>query len=217
MTGMSFLDVVFQKIADTGASAPSFAFPPEPQIARPWPSFANAPTQGVFSSNLVPRLRGFLKTRLPAYMLPSTFIVVNELPLTPNGKIDRKALPAPTFNALPSRDGQELRSPVERKLGELFVEILGLTNVGIHDDFFTDLGGIPCWRPGWRREFEIHSRSIFPWRACSRPRRSPYWPRQWRSTCSRRCIRTKSPSMSGSSRTWSPQAECKVRFASHRC
>ncbi|MFC8198280.1 amino acid adenylation domain-containing protein [Streptomyces sp. NPDC057298] len=82
-------------------------------------------------------LRAFATEKLPAFMVPAAFMVLERLPLTPNGKLDRAALPAPEFA------GQEYRAPrtaTEEALAELFADILGLERVGIDDNFFT-LGG----------------------------------------------------------------------------
>ena len=89
----------------------------------------------------VSELRGFLKAKLPAYMVPSAFVFLDVLPLTPNGKIDRKSLPAPDRH----RDGVEQayvapRSLTEEILAEIWADVLKLDRVGIHDNFF-DLGG----------------------------------------------------------------------------
>ena len=89
----------------------------------------------------VSQLRRHLAARLPDYMVPSTFVLLDKLPLTPNGKVDRRALSAPA----PSRPELEQayvapRTPLEQLLAHLWCEVLHLDGVGIHDNFF-DLGG----------------------------------------------------------------------------
>ncbi|HSP76882.1 MAG TPA: amino acid adenylation domain-containing protein, partial [Myxococcaceae bacterium] len=87
-------------------------------------------------------LRAFLRESLPAHMVPSAFVRLESLPLTPNGKVDRKALPAPTQDALRQEDGQPTapRTPPEQRLVELWKQVLELREVGVEDSFF-DLGG----------------------------------------------------------------------------
>src|SRR5215211_7926366 len=89
----------------------------------------------------ISELRDFLKGRLPDYMVPSAFVLLETLPLTPNGKLDRLALPAPSL-ARPELDMKFVppRTPVEDQLVEIWKKVLGLERVGIHDDFF-ELGG----------------------------------------------------------------------------
>ncbi len=87
-------------------------------------------------------LRTTLGARLPGYMVPEAFYTVPALPLTPNGKVDRRAL-ADCGTALePGRQGEFLapRSKLESTLAQIWVEVLGVSRVGVHDDFFR-LGG----------------------------------------------------------------------------
>ncbi len=86
-------------------------------------------------------LRGYLKKKLPEWMLPARFEFLPALPLTPSGKVDRLALPAPgrSREALASLDSAPL-TEVEKKLERIFASTLGLDWVGSDEDFF-DAGG----------------------------------------------------------------------------
>jgi amino acid adenylation domain-containing protein len=89
----------------------------------------------------VSELRHHLRQELPDYMIPSLFITMDAMPLTPNAKVDRRALPAPNWARQRLREAYEApRTLVEETLTEIFQEVLGLEQVGVHDDFF-DLGG----------------------------------------------------------------------------
>ncbi|MFD9909470.1 amino acid adenylation domain-containing protein, partial [Streptomyces sp. NPDC059063] len=82
-------------------------------------------------------LRRHASGRLPDFMVPSAFVLVEELPLTPNGKLDKAALPDPEFS------GGEYRAPetaAEKALAGAYAEVLGLEQVGVDDDFFA-VGG----------------------------------------------------------------------------
>ncbi|WP_410590237.1 amino acid adenylation domain-containing protein [Amycolatopsis sp. lyj-23] len=83
-------------------------------------------------------LRSHLTEQLPAYMVPSAYVVLDRFPLTAHGKIDRKALPAPEQPAGAAARGP--RTPVEAKLCEIWADVLGVEEVGIDDDFFV-IGG----------------------------------------------------------------------------
>jgi amino acid adenylation domain-containing protein len=86
-------------------------------------------------------LRGALKVRLPDYMIPSAFVVIESMPLTPNGKIDRKALSVSDFKAIASATPVEPpRDSVEAKLVKIWERVLEVRPIGIRTDFF-DVGG----------------------------------------------------------------------------
>ncbi|MEB3219811.1 MAG: amino acid adenylation domain-containing protein [Nostocales cyanobacterium 94392] len=93
------------------------------------------------ATHYLEELRGFLKHKLPEYMLPSTFVMLDTLPLTPNGKIDRRALPVPD-NQRPelTANFKPPQSETEQQIAQLWKEVLHLDKVGINDNFF-DLGG----------------------------------------------------------------------------
>ncbi|MGP3976398.1 amino acid adenylation domain-containing protein [Streptomyces sp. 8N114] len=84
------------------------------------------------------QLRSHLGSSLPAHMVPADFAFLDALPLTPNGKLDRAALPAPEHHATP--ESREPRTPKERTLAELAADVLGMTKVGVDDNFF-EIGG----------------------------------------------------------------------------
>ena len=103
------------------------------------------PARAMAADDLIEALRGALGERLPAYMVPAAFEVLDALPLTPNGKVDRKALPEPSFDAGTGAegDGAALSTQTEERLAALFAEVLGLPPdrpVGRNEDFFR-LGG----------------------------------------------------------------------------
>jgi len=98
----------------------------------------NDPMAGRLQRSLVPALRDSLKQRLPDYMVPGVYSILEDFPLTPNGKIDRKALPVPEAQITQSYVPPE--SDTEKALAAIWEDILGIGQVGIDDDFF-DLGG----------------------------------------------------------------------------
>ncbi|HEU4508570.1 MAG TPA: amino acid adenylation domain-containing protein [Pyrinomonadaceae bacterium] len=90
---------------------------------------------------LLADVRRLLEEQLPEFMMPSAFVMLDALPLTPSGKIDRKALPRPD-RARPQRETAFVapRTPLEQDLVNIWRELLGIEQIGIHDKFF-ELGG----------------------------------------------------------------------------
>jgi amino acid adenylation domain-containing protein len=84
-------------------------------------------------------LRALLQTKLPDYMVPSAFVTLERFPLTPNGKLDRKAFPKPDHESKPGTFDPP-RTPREIALAKIWCEVLGVKQIGRHDNFF-DLGG----------------------------------------------------------------------------
>ncbi|WP_085585741.1 non-ribosomal peptide synthetase [Thalassospira mesophila] len=83
-------------------------------------------------------LRGWLQDKIPDYMVPSAFVVMDALPLTPNGKLDRRALPAPEVTG--SAGYEAPNTPDEALLCRLFGDLTGASHVSVADSFFV-LGG----------------------------------------------------------------------------
>lgn len=85
-------------------------------------------------------LKIHLRAKLPGYMVPSAFVVLENLPLNTSLKVDRKALPAPDLSQVVAGSYQPPVTPGERLLADLWKELLGVEKVGVNDDFF-ELGG----------------------------------------------------------------------------
>jgi amino acid adenylation domain-containing protein len=95
------------------------------------------PAEGA-AGPLAAACRSFLQKRLPDYMVPAAFVVLEALPLTPNGKVDRRALPAPELTQPAA--GVAPRTVAEELLADIWAQALGIDRIGVHDDFFA-LGG----------------------------------------------------------------------------
>ena len=85
-------------------------------------------------------IRRYLKERLPHYMIPAGFVLMERLPLTANGKVDRQALPSAIEPAAACRSFEPARTETERTLAAIWSELLQVPEIGVNDDFF-DLGG----------------------------------------------------------------------------
>lgn len=83
-------------------------------------------------------ITAYLKSRLPGYMVPASWVQLQKFPLTPNGKIDKKALPLPKLGV--DRGKEVPEGPLQQALVAIWKKFLPLDYIGIHDDFFA-LGG----------------------------------------------------------------------------
>ncbi|OIK05272.1 non-ribosomal peptide synthetase [Streptomyces monashensis] len=114
-------------------------------------------------------LRRFVAERLPDYMVPAQFVVLDRLPLNANGKLDRSALPEPEFAGTVYRAP---RSEAERILAEVYADVLGAGQVGIDDDFFTSGGdsirSIQVVARARTRGVRVSTREVFEHRTVAR-------------------------------------------------
>ncbi|NEP32365.1 non-ribosomal peptide synthetase, partial [Moorena sp. SIO3B2] len=102
-------------------------------VAYVCPNQGQIPTSG--------QLRRFLSEKLPDYMVPGTFIILEAFPLTPSGKVDRRALPIPDASTIANETSFVApRDSVELQLAQIWSEILGVSPIGVHDNFI-ELGG----------------------------------------------------------------------------
>jgi non-ribosomal peptide synthase protein (TIGR01720 family) len=110
---------------------------------RPWRDYANDPLGVGDPSDFSRRVREALRERLPETYVPSAVLVLDRLPMSPNGKVDRAALPEPEPDHRgPGRTGgpSAPRTPWQRRLAQIWCDVLRVDEVGIHDNFF-ELGG----------------------------------------------------------------------------
>ncbi|MCG3209093.1 MAG: D-alanine--poly(phosphoribitol) ligase subunit 1 [Anaerolineae bacterium] len=131
-------DVIFRR--QTGAPQPVVEWQPAAP-RRAWATYASHPLRQSVARSLLPQLRAHLHRRLPNYMVPAAFVVLDHLPLTPNGKVNRRALPAPDPSR-PELSGDYVapRTATEEIVAGIWAKLLGLERIGIHDNFF-ELGG----------------------------------------------------------------------------
>jgi len=113
---------------------------------QPWRSYTNNPLLVKMSGQIVPRIKDYVKERLPEYMMPSHFVILEHLPLTANGKLDRETLTLydPFRKGNSGQEGDksyvEPQTPTQQLLTEIWASVLFLEKVGITDNFF-ELGG----------------------------------------------------------------------------
>lgn len=110
-------------------------------LLEPYDTYANNPLQAKIAHTLSTQLRSYSAQKLPKYMIPSAFVVLDTLPLNANGKVDRKALPAPDSSrpelSVPYVAPQTAQA---EKLAEIWTDVLDISPIGVNDSFF-ELGG----------------------------------------------------------------------------
>jgi amino acid adenylation domain-containing protein len=85
-------------------------------------------------------LRSYLKAKVPDWMVPSAILLIEQMPMTTNGKVDRKALPAPATITLPAKHFVAPHTFIQELLASIWIQVLKLEKVGIHDNFFESGG-----------------------------------------------------------------------------
>ena len=85
-------------------------------------------------------LQAHVRQSLPEFMVPSSVVILDAFPLTPNGKVDRRALPAPDTSVIAKGEKLAPRDDLEMILVRIWEKVLGIPNIGVHDNYF-DLGG----------------------------------------------------------------------------
>ncbi|QYX31215.1 non-ribosomal peptide synthetase [Sphaerospermopsis torques-reginae] len=99
------------------------------------------PLKSRFSKSLISQLKEQVREKLPEYMCPSAFVMLESFPLTPSGKLDRRALPTPERDVTISKQAfVPATTPTEKKLFQLWIDVLGIDQISVTEDFF-HLGG----------------------------------------------------------------------------
>ncbi|MFT5045987.1 MAG: amino acid adenylation domain-containing protein, partial [Porticoccaceae bacterium] len=130
-------DVVFIKSKGEETEFPKYPSV-EQKRAR---EYSNNPLKEKLSAYVTPQLRAYLQNQLPAHMIPSDFVLLENLPQLPNGKIDRSALPTPPRSRHAATKPYIAPStPLEHIIANIWCDVLGLERVGVDDNFF-ELGG----------------------------------------------------------------------------
>ncbi len=110
----------------------------------------------------VEELRGYLRDRLPEYMVPAALVAPAELPLSPNGKVDRRRLPEPE-TARPQLQAAYVspQGEMERLIAGVWEKVLGIEQIGVDDNFF-DLGGHSLLAAEVHGKLQEHLETDFP-------------------------------------------------------
>ncbi|WP_437991504.1 non-ribosomal peptide synthetase [Sorangium sp. So ce145] len=129
-------------VSDFGLSGPPSRPPCEArwQGAEAGVDSCGPASSGPASRDLSRSLRRSLQEKLPDYMIPAAFVVLPSLPLAATGKVDRRALPPPDAGRLHTGEPESARSPIERRVAEIWASVLHTDRPEVDDDFF-EIGG----------------------------------------------------------------------------
>ena len=116
--------------------------PNKSELDRVWKDseFVNNPLEGSYRKQQVDRITAHITNRLPAYMVPASFVVLDTFPTSQNGKIDKSRLPDPEISVKAQSSYVAPENNLEELLVNIFKELTGAAMVGVEDDFF-ELGG----------------------------------------------------------------------------
>jgi amino acid adenylation domain-containing protein len=132
-------DVMFSHQSKTTSSHKAVDTPS--LTVKPWSEYSNNPLFTQAANHLAPQLHGYLNDKLPEYMIPSAFVLLETLPLAPTGKVDRRALPIPEIERTQLKTAYvKPQNEIESTIAAIWQQLLRIDKVGIHDNFF-DLGG----------------------------------------------------------------------------
>jgi hypothetical protein len=130
-------DVIFRK----KGSERRFIPPRHAVSSKRVSDYGNNPANKLSTKGLPADLRQYLGAKLPDYMIPAAFVMIDAFPMTPNGKVDRRALPAPRVeDVVLEKSYVAPKTEIEKQLADIWRKVLHLDCVGMDDDIF-NLGG----------------------------------------------------------------------------
>jgi len=126
--------------SENGMRRPASLLQNGDQLLQPPSEYVNNPLQHKIAQSLAAQLRRHVKDKLPDFMVPAHFVMLETLPLTPSGKLDRKALPRPAAVRQTQAEVVLPKTPLQEFLASMWKEVLGIDPISINDNFF-EMGG----------------------------------------------------------------------------
>ncbi|MEO1433644.1 MAG: condensation domain-containing protein, partial [Cyanobacteria bacterium J06633_8] len=139
--GANYFDVCFYPNRGKTKQRPIMPIVKQKTDSKATQSYSVNPLERRFSKTLIPQIKQQVREHLPEYMCPSAFVLLDKLPITPSGKLDRRALPAPTQEAVIAKEAfVQANTSTEKRLCSIWSDVLGIEKIGLTNDFFS-LGG----------------------------------------------------------------------------